>query len=160
MRPFEIAKGYCLTVNLEADTLEAKEKKTEYIMQEIDLYEVKDADGNYVNRNEVEKMYSKLEDSIARKFHRIISLLKSEEADVEFKKMIQTNEWFDKEATLLSHLILTLIRSPHLKNLIYDNEEIPNFMKPIFYRLMNSNQGMAVKLAMLDALFYITILFN
>ncbi|MCU5591031.1 hypothetical protein OCF18_03260 [Bacillus mobilis] len=43
---------------------------------------------------------------------------------------------------------MTLIRSPHLKNLIYNNEEIPNFMKPIFYRLMTSNQGMAVKLAM------------
>ncbi|ENQ3113130.1 DUF4238 domain-containing protein [Bacillus cereus] len=152
MRPFEIAKGFCLTVNLEADALEAKKKKTEYIMQEIDLYEVKNAAGNYVNRNEIENMYSKLEDSIARKFHRIISLLKSEEADVEFKKMIQTNEWFDKEAALLSHLILSLIRNPHLKYLIYDNEEIPNFMKPIFYRLMISNQGMAVKLAM-DALY-------
>ncbi|WP_319805916.1 DUF4238 domain-containing protein [Bacillus cereus] len=128
MRPFKISEELCLTVNLEAKTLEATEQKNEYIMQEIDFYEVKDAAGNYVNRNEIENIYSKLEDSIARKFHRIISLLKSEEADVEFKKMIQTNEWFNKEAALLSHLILTLIRSPHLKNLIYNNEEIPNFM--------------------------------
>lgn len=37
MRPFEIAKGFCLTVNLEADTLEAKEKKT----------------GNYYNNSKI-----------------------------------------------------------------------------------------------------------
>lgn len=39
MRPFEIAKGFCLTVNLEADTLEAKEKKT----------------GNYYNNSKISK---------------------------------------------------------------------------------------------------------
>lgn len=33
MRPFEIAKGFCLAVNLEAATLEAKKKKTEYIIE-------------------------------------------------------------------------------------------------------------------------------
>jgi hypothetical protein len=39
MRPFEIAKGFCLTVNLEADTLKAKEKKT----------------GNYYNNSKISK---------------------------------------------------------------------------------------------------------
>ncbi|GLV65927.1 hypothetical protein Bmyc01_45960 [Bacillus mycoides] len=53
--------------------------------------------------------------------------------------MIQSNEWFDKEAALLSHLILTLIRSPHLKNLIYDNEEIPNMIAYSIIKELNGD---------------------
>ncbi|MEE3950120.1 DUF4238 domain-containing protein [Bacillus wiedmannii] len=147
IRPFEISGGFCLTVNLKASPLGVLQKKTENIMQEIDLYEVRDNTGNYVNRNEIENGYSKLENSIAPKFRRVVKLLGSEEADVDFKKMIKTNEWADKEAALLLHLIFTLIRSPHLKNFIYSKEEIPDFMKPIFYRLMATSQGMAVELA-------------
>lgn len=147
IRPFEIFDGFCLTVSLKATPFEILQKKTENIMQEIDLYEVRDNAGNYVNRNEIENGYSKLENSIAPKFRRVVTLLSSEVADVDFKQMINTNEWADKEATLLLHLIFTLIRSPHLKDFIYDKEEIPNFMKPIFYRLMATSQGMAVELA-------------
>ncbi|KAB2425281.1 MULTISPECIES: DUF4238 domain-containing protein [Bacillus cereus group] len=147
IRPFEISHGFCLTVNLRATPIEILQKKTENIMQEIDLYEVRDNAGNYVNRNEIENGYSKLENYIAPKFRRVLTLLGSEEADINFKNMIKTNEWADKEAALLLHLIVTLIRSPHLKNFIYDKEEIPDFMKSIFYRLMATSQGMAAKLA-------------
>lgn len=61
--------------------------------------------------------------------------------------MIKTNEWADKETTLLLHLTLNLIRSPKVKSLIYDSEAFPDFLKPIFYRLMTTSQTMAVNLA-------------
>ncbi|MGE1109223.1 DUF4238 domain-containing protein [Bacillus wiedmannii] len=149
IRPFEITKGYCLTVNLETNPFEISEKKTENIMQEKDLYEVKDNDGKYVNRNEMEDNYSKLENSIARRFRKLVDVLESDKADIEFNKIVKdkTVEWSKDEANLLLHLILTLIRSPHLKNLIDDNKEIPDFMKQIHYLLMTTGQNTAVKLA-------------
>ena len=91
--------------------------------------------------------YGEFENQIATKFHRVVSLLDSEQANNEFKKMIKTNEWADKETTLLLHLTLTLIRSPQVKSLIYDNEKLPNLLKPIFYRLTTTSPEMAVKLA-------------
>ncbi|PFL59597.1 hypothetical protein COJ27_23715 [Bacillus cereus] len=149
IRPFEITKGYCLTVNLETNPFEISEKKTENIMQEYDLYEVKDNEGKYVNRNEIEDIYGKFEDSIARRFRKLVDVLESDKADIEFNKMVKvaTVEWSKDEANLLLHLILTLIRSPHLKNLIDDNKDIPDFMKPIHYLLMTSGQKTAVKFA-------------
>lgn len=149
IRPFEITKGYCLAVNLETNPFEIVENKTENIMQEHDLYEVKDNNGNYVNRNEMEDNYSKLENSIARRFRKLIDVLESDKADIEFNKIVKdkTVEWAKDETNLLFHLILTLIRSPHLKNLIDDNKEIPDFMKPIHYLLMTTGQNTAVKFA-------------
>ncbi|MBG9749532.1 hypothetical protein ABD81_30010 [Bacillus thuringiensis] len=149
IRPFEITKGYCLAVNLETKPFEILEKKTENIMQEYDLYEVKDNNGKYVNRNEMEDIYSKLENSIARRFRKLIDVLESDKADIEFNKIVKdkTVEWAKDETNLLFHLILTLIRSPHLKNLIDDNKEIPDFMKPIHYLLMTTGQNTAVKFA-------------
>ncbi|WP_117161196.1 DUF4238 domain-containing protein [Paraliobacillus sp. X-1268] len=147
IRPFEITKGLCLTVNLKATPLEILHKRTEDIMQDIDLYEVMDNTGSYVNRNEMELAYRGFENYTAPKFRRLVSLLESEDADSEFNTMIKTNEWADKEATLLFHLILTLIRSPQVKNLVFDDEKIPEFLKPIFYRLLTTSQVMAVKLA-------------
>ncbi|MFB7350993.1 DUF4238 domain-containing protein [Bacillus thuringiensis] len=149
IRPFEITKGYCLAVNLETNPFEILEKKTENIMQELDLYEVKDNNGKYVNRNEMENIYSKLENSIARRFRKLIDVLESDKADIEFNKIVKdkTVEWAKDETNLLFHLILTLIRSPYLKNLIDDNKEIPDFMKPIHYLLMTTGQNTAVKFA-------------
>ncbi|MDA2385622.1 DUF4238 domain-containing protein [Bacillus cereus] len=149
IRPFEITKGYCLTVNLETNPFEISENKTENIMQENDLYEVKDSEGKYVNRNEMEDIYSKFENSIARRFRKLVDVLESDKADIEFNKMVKvtTVEWAKDETNLLLHLILTLIRSPHLKDLIDDNKEIPDFMKPIHYLLMTSGQNKAEKFA-------------
>lgn len=147
IRPFEISKGKCLCVNVTENPLAGTLMKTENIMQNIDFYEVKDASGDYVNRNEMESSYSKFENEIAKKFRRIISLLDSNQADQELKKMIKTNEWADKEVTLLLHLTLNLIRSPQVKSLIYDSKTFPDFLKPIFYRLMTTSQTMAVNLA-------------
>lgn len=148
IRPFEITKGYCLTVNLETNPFEISEKKTENIMQENDLYEVKDNDGKYVNRNEMEDNYSKLENSIARRFRKLVEVLESDKADIEFNKIVKvkTIEWGKDETNLLLHLILTLIRSPHLKNLIDDNKGILDFMKPIHYLLMTTGQKNGCKI--------------
>lgn len=48
IRPFEIEKEKCLVVKL--DTLEITEQRTQDILQEIDLYEVKNEFGEYVKR--------------------------------------------------------------------------------------------------------------
>ena len=56
-------------------------------------------------------------------------------------------EWQRNETNLFVHLIFTLIRSPHLKNMVYEKKETPDFMKPIFYRLMTTTPENAVKLA-------------
>lgn len=66
IRPFEIFKGKCLCINLTEDALVGTLMKTENIMQNIDFYEVKDAFGNYVNRNEMELSYSEFENEIAK----------------------------------------------------------------------------------------------
>ncbi|PHD43401.1 hypothetical protein COF67_26820 [Bacillus toyonensis] len=149
IKPFEITEGYCLTVIFKKTPLKKIKMSTKNIMQEKDLYEVKDIDGKYVSRNEIEDNYSKLEGSIASKFHELVELLESDKADIKFNKIVKDKieEWTNYEAALLLHLILTLIRSPRLKNLIYDNKETPDFMKPIFYRLMTTTPENAVKLA-------------
>ncbi|OUB88489.1 hypothetical protein BK784_28655 [Bacillus thuringiensis serovar medellin] len=149
IRPFEITEGYCLIVIFKKTPLKEMKMSTKKIMQENDLYEVKDIDGKYVNRNELEDNYSILESSIASSFHELVELLESDKADIEFNKVVKdkTVEWAKDETNLLFHLILTLIRSPHLKNLIDDNKEIPDFMKPIHYLLMTTGQNTAVKFA-------------
>ncbi|EEM14152.1 MULTISPECIES: DUF4238 domain-containing protein [Bacillus] len=147
IKPFEITEGYCRTVILKTTPFKITKMSTRNIMQENDLYEVKDLDGEYVNRNEIEDIYSEIENSIAHSFHEFVPLLASDEVDVEFKKKFATIEWQRNETNLLEHLIFTLIRSPHLKNLVYDNKETPDFMKPIFYRLMTTTRENAVKLA-------------
>ncbi|HDR7646150.1 TPA: DUF4238 domain-containing protein [Bacillus mycoides] len=149
IKPFEITEGYCLTVIFKKTPLKKLKMSTKNIMQENDLYEVKDNDGKYVNRNEIEDNYSKLEGSIANGFHELVELLESDKADIKFNNIVKDKieEWAKYETVLLLHLILTLIRSPHLKNLIYDNKETPDFMKPIFYRLMTTTPENAVKLA-------------
>ncbi|MGG4308756.1 DUF4238 domain-containing protein [Bacillus anthracis] len=147
IKPFEITDGYCLTVILKTTPFKITRMSTKNIMQENDLYEVKDTGGEYVNRNEIEDIYSKFENSIAHSFREFVPLLASDEIEVEFKKKFTTIEWQRNETNLLEHLIFTLIRSPHLKNLIYDKKETPDFMKPIFYRLMTTTPENAVKLA-------------
>ncbi|MYW23031.1 DUF4238 domain-containing protein [Bacillus thuringiensis] len=147
IKPFEITEGYCLTVILKTTPFKITRMSTKNIMQENDLYEVKNTDGEYVNRNEMEDIYSKIENSIAHSFREFVPLLASNEVEVEFKKNFATIEWQRNETNLLEHLIFTLIRSPHLKNLIYDKKETPDFMKPIFYRLMTTTRENAEKLA-------------
>lgn len=83
IRPFEVVKGECLTINLEQIPLKAVLKKTADVMQEIDLYESKDSQGNYIERNEIEDIYSKFEDDIAKKFKPLIELLLSNETNTE-----------------------------------------------------------------------------
>ncbi|EEM56703.1 MULTISPECIES: DUF4238 domain-containing protein [Bacillus cereus group] len=147
IKPFEITEGYCRTVILKTTPFKIMKMSTKNIMQENDLYEVKDLNGEYINRNEIEDMYSKIENSIAHSFHEFVPLLASDEVDVEFKKKFETMEWQRNETNLLVHLIFTLIRSPHLKNMVYEKKETPDFMKPIFYRLMTTTPENAVKLA-------------
>lgn len=53
IKPFEITEGYCLTVILKTTPCKITRMSTRNIMQENDLYEVKDTDGEYVNRNEI-----------------------------------------------------------------------------------------------------------
>ena len=72
IRPFEVAKGKCLIIDLKKKPLEVSIKKTADIMQEIDLYESKDSEGNYINRNEIEDLYSKFENDISKKFKSLI----------------------------------------------------------------------------------------
>ncbi|PFL09803.1 DUF4238 domain-containing protein [Bacillus thuringiensis] len=147
IKPFEITEGYCLTVILKTTPFKTTRMSTKNIMQEKDLYEVKDTDGEYVNRNKIENIYSKIESSIAHSFREFVPLLASDEVDVEFKKNFATEEWQRNETNLLEHLIFTLIRSPHLKNLIYENTEIPILIKPIFYRLVTTTRENAIELA-------------
>ncbi|PGP19209.1 hypothetical protein COA01_21835 [Bacillus cereus] len=149
IKPFEFTEGYCHTVIFKKTPLKKIKMSTKTIMQENDLYEVKDNDGEYVNRNEIEDNYSKLEDSIANEFQELVELLESDKADIKFNKMVKDKmeEWAKYEAALLLHLVLTLIRSPHLKNLIYENKDTPDFMKPIFYRLITTTPENVVKLA-------------
>ncbi|MED1024220.1 DUF4238 domain-containing protein [Bacillus mycoides] len=149
IKPFEITEGYCRTVILKTTPFKIMKMSTKNIMQEKYLYEVKDIDGKYVNRNKIEDTYSKLEGSISSSFHKLVELLESDKADIEFNKMVKitTEEWAKNETNLLLHLILTLIRSPHLKNLIDDDKEILDFMKPIHYLLMTTGQNTAVKFA-------------
>lgn len=144
IRPFEVVKGECLTINSEQIPLKAVLKKTADVMQEIDLYESKDSQGNYIERNEIEDIYSKFEDDIAKKFKPLIELLLSNETNTEFKNMIKTNEWASKEAALLTHIALTFIRSPQIRSLVYENKDIPEFMKTIIYRQITTSQKMAV----------------
>ncbi|PFJ07531.1 DUF4238 domain-containing protein [Bacillus thuringiensis] len=147
IKPFEITEGYCLTVILKTTPFKTTRMSTKNIMQEKDLYEVKDNAGEYVNRNKIENIYSKIENSIAHSFREFVPLLASDEVDVEFKKNFATKEWQRNETNLLEHLIFTLIRSPHLKNLIYENTEIPILIKPIFYRLVTTTRENAIELA-------------
>lgn len=144
IRPFEFAKGKCLIIDLKKDPLKVSAKKTADIMQEIDLYESKDFEGNYVNQNEIEDIYSKFENDISKKFKSLIGLLLSNKSTSEFHHMIKTNEWSSNEAALLTHIALTLIRSPYIKDLIYENDNIPMFMKAIMYRQIIGSQMMAV----------------
>ena len=72
---------------------------TKNIMQENDLYEVKVLNGEYVNRNEIEDMYSKIENSIAHSFHEFVPLLASDEVDVEFKRSLR--HWNGKGTRLI-----------------------------------------------------------
>lgn len=145
IRPFEVAKGKCLIIDLKKKPLEVSIKKTADIMQEIDLYESKDSEGNYINRNEIEDLYSKFENDISKKFKSLIELLLSNKSTSDFLCMIKTNEWPSNEAALLSHIALTLIRSPYIKKLFYDNDNIPVFMKSIMYRQIIGSQMMAVE---------------
>lgn len=114
-------------------------------MQEIDLYESKDLEGNYINRNEIEDIYSKFENDISKKFMPLIEFLLSNKSASDFLRMIKTNEWPSNEAALLSHIAITLIRSPYIKNLFYDNDNIPVLMKSIMYRQIIGSQMMAVE---------------
>ncbi len=145
IRPFEVSKGKCLIIDLNKSPLEIESKKTADIMQEIDLYESIDSEGNYIKRNEIEDIYSKLESDISKKFKSLIDLLLSNQSNSEFQNMIKTNDWASKEAALLTHISLTLIRSPYIKNLFYENEIIPVFMRSIMYRQIIGSQMMAVE---------------
>lgn len=147
IRPFEIEKEKCLVVKL--DTLEITKQRTQDILQEIDLYEVKNEFGEYVNRNEIEDSYKVFEDYVDKKLKRFVDIMMKDDFQKTYTSMIEgkrNTQWATMEAGLLFHLIITLIRSPKVKELIY-NSNFPEFMKPIIYRQMTSGKMMAVELS-------------
>jgi hypothetical protein len=148
IRPFEIEKGKCLVANLEHTPATISMKPTNEIMQEIDLYEVKNEFGEYINRNEIEEDYKFFEDNISIKFKKFVEMMEANNYQEHYKRMIKgkSNEWAHKEAALLNHLIITLIRSPKIKSLA-EQSKFPKFMKPIIYRQMTTSTIKAVELA-------------
>ncbi|GIN87572.1 hypothetical protein J6TS2_39580 [Heyndrickxia sporothermodurans] len=90
-------------------------------MQEIDFYEVKTDDGNYINRNEIEDSYGYLENKIAPVFREFVNITQGTDSSEKFKELVETHKWAEIEAMLLLHLTLLLIRSPEFNNFIYKN---------------------------------------
>lgn len=148
IRPFEIKKGICLTLDL--NSFEVSEQETANILQEIDLYEVQNEFGEYINRNEIEDSYTVIEKHIAPKLKRFVEWMENENFQKTYRSMLKGKkpQWADIEAGLLLHLIVTLIRSPKVKELIFnpDFNEL-EFMKPIAHRQMTAGTMKAVELA-------------
>ena len=147
IRPFETEKGKCLVVKL--NTMEIIEKLTQDILQEIDLYEVKNEYGEYINRNEIEDSYKIFEDYVDRSMKHFVDIMSKDDFQKTYTSMIKgkkNTQWATMEAKLLLHLIITLIRSPKVKELFY-NSNFPEFMKPIIYRQMTVGKMKAVELS-------------
>lgn len=99
IRPFEIEKEKCLVVKL--DTLEITEQRTQDILQEIDLYEVKNEFGEYVNRNEIEDSYKVFEDYADKKLKRFVDIMMKDDFQKTYASMIEgkrNTQWATMEA--------------------------------------------------------------
>ncbi|MFZ2577381.1 MAG: DUF4238 domain-containing protein [Lactococcus hircilactis] len=147
IRPFEVEKGKCLVVDLK--NLEVSKQDTQNILQEIDLYEVKNEFGEYINRNEIEDTYKIFEDYVDKRLKRFVEIMIKDDFQETYSSMVRglkNTQWATMEAGLLFHIIVTLIRSPRGKEII-DKSDFPKFMKPVIYRQMTSGNLMAVELA-------------
>jgi hypothetical protein len=149
IRPFEIEKNICLVAKINNEIVTVSSEKTEDIMQHLDLYESIKENGEYINRNVSEKDYKYFEDFIFPKYNRFIKLMSGDDYQKQYERISKpkSNEWPHIESALLLHLILLLIRNPKIKNLFFDNDRMPYFIKPILYRLYTQGLISAVKLS-------------
>lgn len=117
------------------------------LMRENNFYEIKDNNGNYVFRNSIENAYSSFEGDIKPNFQEFINLCKHDDFQDKFVEILKNERWTSIEASLLFHLIITLIRGKEVKNLVYSNSNLKDSEKDIMYLLFTTSQAYTVKFA-------------
>lgn len=111
-------------VNIKKKPLKLLYTSSTKLMQERDFYEIKDLDGDYVLRNLIEEVYSSWESEISPKFRKFLTVTSNNNFRKNFIEIVNNNEWADIETSLLSYLVLILIRGKKVKNITYSNTKL------------------------------------
>lgn len=117
------------------------------VMREKDFYEIKDDNGNYILRNYIEDIYSRIEGDIKPSYQEFIDLSKYDDFQDKFVELIRKERWPEIESNLLLYLIITLIRSKKVKKLVYENSNLKGREKYIMYLLFTTSQAQTIKYA-------------
>lgn len=117
------------------------------LMQEKDFYEIKDLDGVYVLRNLIEEVYSSWESEISPKLRKFLTVTSNNNFRKNFIEIVNNKEWADIETSLLSYLVLILIRGKEVKNITYSNTKLSSNEQHILHLLMTTSQFQTIEFA-------------
>lgn len=147
LKNFQREDDKILFANIKQFPLKPLRSSPMRLMRENDFYEIKDDNCNYVFRNSIEDAYSSFEGNIKPNFQEFIDLCKHDDFQDKFLEIIENERWASIEASLLFHLIITLIRGKEVKNLVYSNSNLKDSEKDMMYLLFTTSQAHTVKFA-------------
>lgn len=110
MRNFADENGWLCVIDKKASPMRVKKLKTNAILAEKDMYETKNSDGSYFNRNGIENKFAQIEGQIS-------NILREVDRDLFNKRILSTNE----ECAFALFIALQLVRLPKVREIIKDS---------------------------------------
>lgn len=147
LKAFQTGKKGIPFINLHHEPIKLRYSQSRDLMQEKDFYEIKNEDGNYIFRNYIEDSYAILENKISSDFNKFVTLSLNNNFQEEFKKMVDTGEWFSIEASLLLHIISTMVRGIGIKHIFKEKSDLPTNFKKLYYLMFTTSKEVATQFA-------------
>ena len=112
MRNFTDENGWLCVIDKKASPMRVKKLKTNAILAEKDMYETKNSDGSYFNRNGIENKFAQIERQIS-------NILREVDRDLFNKRALSAYE----EGAFALFLALQLVRLPIVREIIKDSPQ-------------------------------------
>ena len=117
------------------------------ICAERDFYEDWDQEGQYIERNRTENEFAYLEGTVANQLDPFIDLLHRSDNQQLIADIALTDQWESMSVWLMLHLTLVMVRSPKLKEIVFQNGELPKEIRQMFYKELVWGKEEAKRLA-------------